>query len=217
MIAVALTLGLTGSLHCIGMCGPIAMPLAAAAGNKFSRKLSFILQYNAGKTFSYAMLGLVFGSAGQLFEISGLQSFLSIAAGIFLVILGVNSLDLERFMQRFGVINRLYQKINLIMANTIKAEYLQYPAIVGLVNGILPCGLVYLALAGALTSGSAIQGMIFMSIFGLATLPALGILMLGTNWITHNYKTRINRVFPLLHMIFGIILILRGIGGNCHM
>ena len=217
MIWVAFTLGFMGSLHCIGMCGPIAIPLARVSSDNRVSQLIHITKYNSGRVITYSILGLIFGMISELINFSGLQSSLSILGGIFLIGLFAASLDIEKFLFRWPAFKRLFSAIQNQLSKVLTGSASKYPLLIGLVNGILPCGLVYLALAGAVTSGSAVNGMLFMLFFGLGTFPSMVSLMLGIKLIDQKFKSGFNRIFPVLHLLFGILLIIRGLSASCHM
>jgi sulfite exporter TauE/SafE len=213
MIWVALTLGFFGSLHCLGMCGPLALGVTRFA-NVRSNVLFYAIQYNVGRIFTYAILGAVFGLIGQAILLSGFQKGFSILAGIILVGLFALSLNIEKVLFRIPSYQNVYNRVFKKISETLKNGSGKYPFLIGLLNGILPCGLVYLALAGSLASGNLFVGIAFMIFFGIGTLPA----MIGVMWMGGGNKFRIltkgfvfNKVFPILHLAFGIYLIYRGV------
>jgi len=168
----ALTLGLVGSIHCAGMCGPIAIALPLNNAN-FLTKFANALTYNIGRTITYGIMGLLFGFFGKGLDLVGLQNSVSLISGIIIILSVVfPALYKNRFMSEklsFNYMGKLHLSLKKLFTRPSNFSLL----IIGLVNGLLPCGLVYIALAGALSSASEVQGMIYMLIFGLATAPML--------------------------------------------
>lgn len=210
LIVPALTLGFLGSFHCIGMCGPIALSLPINSSSLF-HKLSHLILYNFGRTITYTILGLIFGVIGQTFDLFGFQQYLSIAIGI-LILLSLF------FTSGFAAKNKLtasiYSKMNVI--KTTLAKLFQKKGwisvfSIGLLNGLLPCGLVYMGIAGALASGSYVNGAVFMAIFGLATIPIMLSLSLFGNVISLKFRQSIKNMVPIVLSIMAVLLILRGL------
>jgi len=208
MVISALVLGLLGSFHCVGMCGPIAISLPLR-GDAFIEKAFGGILYNAGRALMYGIIGAVFGALGQGFRIAGIQKGISLAMGILMVL----SVFLPALFSRMnlaiteplsGSVRRSIQKL---------FEKRSYGGlfIIGLLNALLPCGLVYMAIAGAIETGSTINGIIFMVLFGLGTIPMMLSISLVGNVISLAVRKRINRIIPYLIVIIGLIFILRGL------
>ncbi|NNF35723.1 MAG: sulfite exporter TauE/SafE family protein [Saprospiraceae bacterium] len=211
MIYIAFTLGLFGSLHCMGMCGPLAMGVSRYSDENVWSKLWHALKYNFGRIATYAGLGLVFGFLGQGIVMGGFQKTFSVIAGVVLVLLFLFSFDFERLFFKWKLYTHWDKKIKKRIGLYLSRQANSSPFSIGLLNGLIPCGLVYLALAGAITSGGIIPAIIFMVVFGLGTLPSLLFLMLGTSlkWLRSGFAYK--RIYPLMHLILGAILIYRGL------
>ncbi|HED09872.1 MAG TPA: sulfite exporter TauE/SafE family protein [Caldithrix abyssi] len=201
----ALVLGTLGSLHCVGMCGPIVLALPQ---NKTQTPAQFIisrLTYNSGRLFSYALMGLIFGSIGHLISLAGFQSLLSIALGVIVIATLFFPLD-----PLLAVVNQ-----STVWKKTIGALFRKksYPALwaIGFFNGYLPCGLVYTALAGAAASGDGLYGAGFMVVFGLGTIPALMIVAFAGKRLTLQRRQWIRKALPAAAFVLGVLLILRGL------
>ena len=169
---LAFTLGLTGSLHCMGMCGPLAFTMCSSNPNK-NNILSISLQYHFGRIFIYIILGSLIGIFSHLMLVSGVQKSVSIISGLLLIALAIFSSNLDSTLSNnsFG---RYIGKISGKMHSKLFQKLTNPPVfILGMLNGILPCGLVYIALAGATTSGNLLSGAAFMASFGAGTLPLL--------------------------------------------
>lgn len=201
-------IGLFGSLHCLGMCGPIALALPLKQDSWHARVLSGSL-YNLGRTVTYGSLGLLFGFLGLGLHIWGIQQWVSIAMGT-LMILGV------AFPVLFsgGRINRWIDQ-KMVGFRKFFGRFFSlrsYPSLlaIGLLNGLLPCGLVYIALAGALLAGTPFDGSVYMIVFGLGTIPAMLAVSLAGNAVGSALRARIRGVIPILILLVGILFVLRG-------
>jgi sulfite exporter TauE/SafE len=202
-------MGLAGSLHCVGMCGPIAMALPLQEKSNWG-KLTGSFLYNSGRVATYAVFGLVFGFIGRSFTWFGWQQKISISLGIiillFLVIPKIfPDKSLHPGIQR--MMAGLRQKISLYLFKGNPASLFA----TGLLNGLLPCGLVYMALAGATVAGEALKGSLFMIFFGLGTMPAMFFTAIFGSWIKQPVRVRIRKWYPALMVIMATLLILRGL------
>lgn len=206
----AFTLGFLGSFHCIGMCGPIALALPLSNSNKLARLVGALL-YNFGRSFTYALFGVVFGLLGKSFVIAGFQQSVSILLGVLIlvvVLLPESAMSRFKFTSKMMlVIGKLKSKfIHLFSQKNYRSLFL-----IGLLNGLLPCGLVYLGVIGAIASGDAMQGALFMVMFGLGTLPAMFSLALISNQISISFRTKIRKAVPFFVSVMAVLLILRGL------
>ena len=207
---IAFTLGLMGSLHCVGMCGPLAIAFSRSKQNSKISNLIASISYNFGRTITYAILGLLFGLLGSFLFLADLQKVLSIILGLILVASFLFSIDLDQKISGSPYFKKFYQKVQGIL-EAVMQKANTYPAILlGLANGLLPCGLVYLALAGALATGNLLLGMAFMFIFGLGTIPMLMALSLSDNAMPQKWRLRFQKILPYVTLVFGVFLIYRG-------
>lgn len=205
----AITLGFLGSFHCIGMCGPIALALPLNQNSLFT-KLSGILLYNIGRMFTYALFGALFGFVGQSFVVAGYQQILSIVLGS--LILSLVLLP-NRLFARFKITSSIYSSIGKIkqqLGILFKKKSYSSLFFIGTLNGLLPCGLVYLGIAGAIATGSSLQGSLFMATFGFGTFPAMILLSFLGNSISINFRSKIRKVIPVFVAAMAVMLILRG-------
>jgi sulfite exporter TauE/SafE len=210
IIFSGLILGLAGSLHCAGMCGPIAIALPLSGNTGYQKVFGGIL-YNLGRTVTYAFMGAVFGLLGQGLELVGFQQWVAIIMGA-LMILSVlfpalfrNQYDLSK--SAFSIVSKLKNALrNLFTKRSYKTLFF-----IGILNGFLPCGLVYIAIAGAIGTGSVLYGMLFMILFGLGTGPMLlGISLIG-NLASSKFRNKINKFIPAVVVFVGLIFILSGL------
>lgn len=209
-IITAIVLGLMGSFHCIGMCGPIALALPLNNTSWFTRIIGALL-YNIGRAITYALMGAVFGILGEGLQLGGFQRWISIAMGTIMILAIVfpalfrGSGKLDKYL--YGYNTRLKKRFGVLFNQRSYSSLL----IIGLLNGLLPCGLVYMALAGAIATGGVSSGALFMFIFGLGTLPMLLLLSLAGNVVSESFKASINKIIPYVIVIIGILFILRGL------
>jgi len=198
-------LGFVGSVHCAGMCGPLA--LALPTGER-SRGLFFAgrLLYNLGRIVTYALLGALFGLLGQGLVFAGLQQWVSLVLGAAILIGLVIS---PRFANTIPV-TRAVNWLKGALGNLFRRRALPALFGIGLLNGLLPCGLVYVAAAAATATGHVLSGMQFMIAFGLGTLPMLlAISCLGPKlqWLL---RFKVQRLIPASLLLVGLLLLLRG-------
>lgn len=209
-LIAAIILGFFGSFHCVGMCGPIAMmlPFQNLSGNS---KIFGALLYNLGRVVTYAFIGFIFGLAGKGFYLAGMQQALSIIAGILLILMALFSLN-TIFENKLGSsLSGFFDRVKRTIGLLFKQHSYRAVAGIGLLNGLLPCGLVYLGLAGALATGSATKGALFMAAFGFGTFPAmLSIIFLG-KFIGTNTRIMMQKVLPVLIFLMGTLLVVRGL------
>lgn len=201
-------LGLLGSLHCIGMCGPIALSLPIHQLSRFKQGLAILL-YNLGRSLSYVFLGLIFGSLGHLFFISGLQRVLSISAGIFILIWFISKYT-SYFKIKLFTPDTFIKHLQFKLREVITQKRLHYLFLTGILNGFLPCGLVYVAIAAATTLGNTLDASLFMFLFGISTWPVMIALPLVRNMLGFKFKRAINTSLPYIFCSMGVLLILRG-------
>lgn len=202
----ALILGLVGSLHCVGMCGPLALALPTGK-LKPAQKIIANLLYPLGRIFTYAILGALAGIFGAGFSLVGLQQPLSIAAGLLLLIITL----LPRIK------NQIFQIKGGSALSATLASWWRKPGmgkffVVGLLNGLLPCGMVYAALLGSLITASASGSAVYMALFGLGTTPALTAMVLGGSWMQQKAGSFLRKLVPLVALSFAVLFILRGLG-----
>lgn len=209
-IIPALTLGFLGSFHCIGMCGPIALSLPINT-TSFFHKVSHLLLYNFGRTLTYSFLGLVFGTIGQTFNFFGIQQYLSITIGVIIL---MSIFFTSGFAAKHQITASIYKGMNGIKKTLSKLFQRQgWMSVfsIGLLNGLLPCGLVYMGIAGALASGSYTNGALFMFFFGLAIIPVMLSLSFFGNLISLSFKNSIRSITPYVLSVMAVLLILRGL------
>ena len=204
----ALMMGLFGSFHCAGMCGPIAFALPL--GNKSILDKTFRgLAYNLGRVFTYASLGAIVGLFGSGIKMAGFQQWISITVGILFVLTAIlpAAVTYKYNPVKAGLFTG---KLKKSLRSLFGSRRLGSLVSIGLINGLLPCGLVYAALGGALTLGSAGEGILFMVFFGLGTLPVMLSMTLIANRLGSRVRSTMRKAVPVFIFIMGFIFILRG-------
>jgi len=210
LIVAAFTIGLLGSFHCIGMCGPLALSLPLNNDSVWS-KFSGGLLYNAGRIVTYSIFGLVFGVIGQSVALFGFQQWLSVILGILIIVFVIlpkraasfnnNNFALKYFKNFRSVLGQLFSNKNYSSLFSI-----------GLLNGLLPCGLVYMAAAGAVATGNILNSVFFMAFFGLGTLPMMWSIAFFGNYVGVGLRQKIRKAYPFMMTLMACLLILRGMG-----
>jgi len=208
-ILAAFLVGLVGSLHCIGMCGPIAIALPVPNSGNLSF-LSGRILYNLGRVVTYSFLGAVLGLIGSKIALAGAQQVVSIILGVVVIVAVLLPQKSKNYFAQHPIIQKLAQPLKsnigvLFGKGTFSAMFL-----IGILNGFLPCGLVYVALAGAIASGDAITGAAVMILFGLGTVPAMFAASIFGKFINIGIRTKIRKAVPALAIILGVIFVLRG-------
>ncbi len=206
-------MGFFSSFHCVGMCGPLALAVGSLNKRGFlGRKLA----YNLGRMLTYSLLGLAIGVLGVGFEMAGMQKGLSIGLGVFMIIFAIFYSKGERWLASWGWF-RSVGKLKNHLAYWIKRGGAVSFFVTGLLNGLLPCGMVYMALLASFAQGNPLDSSLYMGFFGVGTIPLLMVLMLGGNWINDFAKQKVNRLMPYLGFFIGALFIVRGLGLGIHL
>lgn len=212
MLWAGFVFGLLGSFHCVGMCGAIALALPGQADGRPMRYVGGRLLYNLGRATTYATLGTAAGLLGQSLQLAGWQQSLSIVSGLLILLLVAVP---ERYTSRFAALLGLDWPLN--WAKTTLAAQFQRASwgalfTTGLLNGLLPCGMVYLALAGALSMPGVAGAAAYMACFGLGTLPLMLGLSVSGRLVPLTWRMGMRRVVPYAASILAVLFILRGLG-----
>ena len=211
MLYSAFILGLISSLHCIGMCGPIAMMLPVEHENE-AKKVTQIVTYHLGRLTAYSTIGLIFGLMGRGFFLAGLQQKMSIFIGIAMIIA---VLIPEKMFAKYNFSKPVYKIISKTksrLGSQFKNRSYKSLFIIGLLNGFLPCGMVYVALFGAIAMQSAGFGILYMLLFGLGTIPLMTVVVYVHSLIKVPFRNKIQKAIPYVAIIIGVLFILRGLG-----
>ena len=207
-LLAAISLGFLGSFHCIGMCGPIALTIPVKRTSSFSI-VSGSLVYNFGRVLTYACLGLLFGLLGKGFVLAGWQNILSITLGIGILLM-LFFPNFSIIPIKIGPFMSLLEKLKSKIRQLFGIHSFRSLLFIGLLNGLLPCGLVYLGIAGAMATGDAVKGAFFMMAFGMGTVPAMLTITVVRDYISIRFRERVRKAVPLFAGIMAVMLILRG-------
>lgn len=207
-------MGLLGSLHCVGMCGPLvmAMPFSGPHGGQ---PASRIFSYHAGRLLTYASLGVAVGLLGSGLRFFFVQQWISIGSGVLLLL--IYFLPKLLGSERFPAVSAAWNRHVVVRMRKLLAPGPGGPAhsrmfTLGLLNGLLPCGLVYMALIGAVSQPTVWQSALFMAIFGVGTSPALTGVIFANKLVLPKVKTLFARAIPYFVVVVSALLILRGLG-----
>ena len=206
----AFIIGLAGSAHCIGMCGPIVIALPSASGRR-GRFVTGRLFYNIGRTVTYALMGSVSGLIGHALAAGGYQQVLSISLGVLILILILLPTGRLNRLIPFDFYHHFIARMKFYWSRLFKSDSYGSMLLIGVLNGFLPCGLVYVALAGAATTSSPLTGMAYMAMFGLGTIPVMLAASLAGGMVGQKVKRTINKLLPVGGILLAALLILRGL------
>jgi sulfite exporter TauE/SafE len=210
MLWAGFLFGILGSFHCVGMCGPIAMalPIGRDAGWQF---VAGRLLYHGGRILTYTLLGGLAGLFSRSLELAGFQQMVSVVSGILILALVV----LPQFggdkFSRFIGFEKVLNKVRNLMAKQFQRSTATSMGIIGMLNGILPCGFVYIALAGAVSVPSVGGSMLYMTLFGMGTFPLMFLLSLSGKLVKPNLRRFFNKAVPYAATCMAILFILRGL------
>lgn len=211
MLFSAFFLGLISSLHCVGMCGPIAMMLPVDHHNE-AKKVTQIITYHLGRLTAYSTIGLIFGLLGRGFFLAGMQQRMSIFIGVAMILI---VLIPEKLFAQYNFSKPVYKIISKIKSNLgsqFKKRTYKSLFTIGLLNGFLPCGMVYVALFGAIAMQSAGLGVLYMLLYGLGTIPLMTIVVYINSLLKLPFRNKIQKAIPYVAVFIGILFILRGLG-----
>ncbi|HLP14862.1 MAG TPA: sulfite exporter TauE/SafE family protein [Bacteroidota bacterium] len=209
-LTTGLLIGLVGSLHCFGMCGPIAvaLPIYKSAGLKFF--LGRFL-YNVGRVVTYVSLGAMAGLIGERFAVAGLQQEVAIVVGSLMLLTAIVPRVMNRVWNKFLFTQSATTFVKRTFAAQFQRRTLASLFALGLINGFLPCGLVYMAMAGSAAAGSVAGGAALMAGFGAGTVPVLFGISIAGSLLPADTRRSLSRWAPLFVGALGLLLILRGL------
>jgi len=206
---IAFFIGLFSSLHCLGMCGPLALAIPIGKGRAGLFILWDKLIYNLGRIATYCVLGLIAGIIGSGLWMAGFQQWVSIISGV-LILLAAASRLIKRQSSITGA--GAFPFINRSLSYALKHHWGHL--FIGMLNGFLPCGFVYMALAGAINTGAAGASAVYMFWFGMGTLPLMLLAMVGSGFFSMPLRSRLNKIAPYAMLFLGAWFVLRGLHLN---
>ena len=202
---IAFLLGFLGSLHCAAMCGPLMLALPLPPGGP-ARFVAGRIVYQLGRIATYCLLGIVAGLIGKSLFVAGFQRWLSISLGLAVL---AGFLISKRVAVSAPVV-RLVGKLKFMMSAQLKQRSYRSLTLLGLLNGMLPCGLVYVALAGAVSRGDLLDAVTYMAMFGLGTLPTMLGISLSGRLFPAAIRLKLRSAIPVGVCLLAAMLILRG-------
>jgi uncharacterized protein len=212
-LLAAFALGLFGSLHCVGMCGPLALalPLGPRGAGGRGRFVAGRALYQLGRVTTYTLLGAAFGLMGGAARLAGAQQALSVGLGAAILLYLVLPKRVTERVASWRVAAGALARLKSLIASLVRSNHYAAQFGVGLLNGLLPCGMVYVALAGALAAPSVVESAAFMALFGLGTLPAMTAVSLAPGFVSANARGALRRLTPVGTAAVAVLLIVRGL------
>ena len=206
---LAFYIGLFGSIHCIGMCGPLAFAIPVS-GKGTWRIIADKTLYNFGRILSYTTLGLIIGLIGRQLWLAGLQQGIALASGMLIILAGFARMFKIRLFS--GSSSRFLKPVSNLISFAVTHHAGNF--IVGVLNGLLPCGFVYLALVGAINTSSATSSAEYMFWFGMGTFPLMLLATIGSGFVSLKLRRNINKAIPYFMVCLGMWFVFRGLNLN---
>jgi len=208
MLLAAFFLGLAGSWHCLGMCGPIALMVPGARGK--NRFVSGFL-YHGGKILAYMLIGAIFGMVPAFIHSFKIQAIITLSVGATMLLMAFTPFLLNQIEKKgYSLFNNWFKLKNKIV-NSLKKNRIEYSFYIGFLNGFIPCGMVYFAALGAMSQPSFISGIAFMFLFGLGTIPFMGLFILITGYFKTHFQKFALRFRTFAFILTGLFMIWKGI------
>ena len=211
MITEALILGFAGSFHCLAMCGPLHLSLLG--NRKYSIK--FLIDksiFNIGRILTYAILGLLLGLIGKSLPLYEIQKVVSVVTGVLIILVYFLPKFTGKEIQIPFLNKFVIQKMGFIMRNSKeKSSVIKYFGM-GVINGLLPCGLVYVALIASFAQLNITDSTLYMILFGLGTFPAMFFVVMFGGWAKKAISKfpKLNFLTAFFVLLIGLMFILRG-------
>lgn len=204
MLYSAFLLGLFGSVHCLAMCGPLVL-----AFGQTTKSTTYKLVQQYGRIMGYACLGMLMGVIGDSASLFNFQQKLSVIIGM--VIIGFTlSAFLKKSASKFSI-DKLLSKLQVWAMQNTKSVLLRF-FVLGLINSLLPCGLLYIALGVSVTLHSVQDSVLYMILFGVGTLPSMVLVLVFGNKVGQYFRGVQSKVLPVLSLLIGTMMVIRGLG-----
>ncbi len=205
----AFILGIGGSLHCIGMCGPIVLALPQHESNRLLMAMDGLL-YNLGRILTYCLLGAIFGIVGSFFGFERYQGILEISIGLLILLYLVIPRKSRAGMADNRLFNYVSSKFRKFFNYFLNSQDKSSLAVLGMLNGLLPCGLVYVALGGAIAEAEPVASISYMAAFGIGTFPVMFSIYFAKNFIPIKVRQKLTRLIPFAIGALALLLIFKG-------
>jgi sulfite exporter TauE/SafE len=210
LLITAISLGLVSSFHCLGMCGPIAFILPINQRSKIGKVIG-LLAYNFGRVITYSFLGLLIGVFGEGLRFVGISQAISIVLGVGLILYVLLSKKIIKINFYHRYFFKFNNSVKTKLSGMLKKQSNLALLFTGLLNGLIPCGVVFIALQAALLQNSLLNSVFFMFVFGLGTIPMMFSISYLSNSFNKVSKIKINKVMPVLTIVVALLLIIRGL------
>lgn len=206
LLLSAFILGLASSFHCIGMCGPIAMALPLNRRTKGTQLIGLFAN-NLGRITTYAVIGFVLGTIGFSLKLYQLFQGLSIVVGVFMILVAWHKQLLRKIEFQAGFLQKwIVGNMGKLLASNNPFKLF----LLGNLNGLLPCGMIFIAISTALLAENSIGSAAVMASFGLGTLPGMLLVGFFAQQISGPIRANMSKVFPYIMTVVGVLVILRG-------
>lgn len=204
----ALLLGLASSLHCVLMCGPIAMALPLGKSST-SRKAWGIALYSLGRIFTYILLGVIAGLLGIGASIYGFQDGISLIMGVLLMLFALFPVILRFFEKNSSRLIWKSKYFSKTLGGLFKSNRMEALFYLGFLNGLIPCGLVYVAIASSLVLSEFYEYAAYMFLFGLGTVPMMVLAIIFGVEIKKRIVGKYRFIIPTFVFLLGLFLFFR--------
>ncbi len=205
MWITALVLGLAGSLHCAGMCSPLVLAVTSMNGRSLRNRVI----YNGGRIFTYAIMGALIAVFGAVISFSGFQWVLTLSIAVTLIVMGLSGITGLRIPVVTPLLVRFSSFVKNSFSALLKRRTIGTMWVTGMLNGLLPCGLTYLALTYCLTLEGALDGFQFMLFFGIGTFPAMFGLPTLITYVSSRYKIQYATLARFSFVFIGLLVLAR--------
>ncbi len=197
--AALFLIGLMTSVHCVGMCGGICLSQCVGVkGESKAERIRPSFLYNLGRVISYTIIGAIVGAIGSVISFNGImRGAVALFAGVFMVIMGLNMLDIFPFLRRFSL------RMPKFLTGDLQGKS-NSPLFVGLLNGLMPCGPLQAMQLYALSTGDPIRGAISMFLFSVGTMPLMFGLGAVSSLLSKKFTAKIMAVSAVLVIILGV-------------
>lgn len=202
-------LGILGSFHCLGMCGPIAMAIPHRSRTKMGAAGESLV-YNFGRVTTYTIMGILLGIIGAPLRLAGFQEYVAIITGALMLLFLVIPRKYYTIINSNRIVSPYVLKIKSLFQEFFKSKSILSLFILGLLNGLLPCGLVYIALAGSFAATGIFESALFMAAFGIGTIPMMASIYFSKNLLSISFRNKMTKAIPYGVAVVAVLMILRG-------
>ncbi len=209
-LLAGMLLGVASSVHCAGMCGPLLLAVNRFAGSRRDAGLRMLV-YHGARVLTYTTLGVVVGYTGEGLTAAGLGRVIAITSGT-LLIAAAAGMAVSRWMSPLSAAwSSITLRAGIAAARLTQRRPLAGYIILGLANALLPCGLLYAAIAASAALGAVSRSVVFMTGFGLGTIPLLMAVTISALSVPASLRRRLRFAGPVVMAVAGSVLIARAI------